>query len=604
MKRRIELLAPAKNKEYGIAAINHGADAVYIAGPKFGAREAAGNEMADIARLADYAHRYYAKAYMVLNTILYDHELEAARRQVYEAYHAGCDALIVQDMGLLEMDLPPIPLFASTQTDNCTPERVKFLQEVGFQRIIMARELSIAEIAAIRQVCSVDLEAFVHGSLCVSYSGRCYISQALTGRSANRGACAQLCRVPYDFYNEKGERIAKQEHLLSMKDLNLSDHLGEMMEAGVSSFKIEGRLKDLSYVKNSTAHYRKKLDAILLQDERYTAASSGQVTTNFDPDPERSFSRGFTTYFAQGRVAGMNAGAAKSTGKFLGTVNACHQKYFTLDRAVSLENGDGICFFTASGQLSGGRVNKVEGEHIYPLTMTGITKGAKIFKNYDRLFDKKLASESATRQIRAEVSVVIDEASVQLCAKDEDGVTTQLHFAHAAEPAKNVERAMQSLREQLGKSGGSMFSFALPDIRCDQPYFFPMAEINQWRRELIQAMEQNRSEGYVRATHRIEANTYPYPAKQVDYTANVANKLAEQFYQRHGVEQAATAYELKGSPQASLMYNRYCVKYEMGLCPKQGAKPTGKLYLVYRDQRLDLQFDCKKCEMTISKHVE
>ena len=336
--------------------------------------------MREIAELCRYAHKFSVKVYLALNTILYENELDEARRIAFDAWNAGCNALIVQDMAFAEMDPPPLPLFASTQTDNCSTEKVKFLQDAGFKRVILARELSLKEIAEIGAETSVELEAFVHGSLCVSYSGRCYMSQVLAGRSANRGACAQPCRLPYDLYSADGRRIAEGKHLLSLKDLNLSDHLEELMEAGVSSFKIEGRLKDVSYVKNITAYYRRRLDAILSGSSRYAKASSGEVKFNFEPDPERSFSRGFTAYFAFGRSVGMNAASSKSQGKYAGTVVSCDKRSFVLDKDV-LENGDGICFFDSEGRLSGTRANRVEIGRVFPLSMSGITTGLKIFRN-------------------------------------------------------------------------------------------------------------------------------------------------------------------------------------------------------------------------------
>ncbi|MDR1130487.1 MAG: U32 family peptidase, partial [Prevotellaceae bacterium] len=351
-KQTVELLAPAKNRESGEAAINHGADAVYIGGSRFGAREAAANSLADVEQLCRYAHKYFARVYLTLNTILYDSELEQAREMIVNAYSAGCDAVIVQDMALLEMDLPPIPLFASTQTDNCSPEKVRFLENAGFSRVILARELSISQIAEIRKSTAIELESFIHGSLCVSYSGRCYLSEVLSGRSANRGSCAQMCRLPFDLYNDSGVKIAGDRHLLSLKDLNMSGYLEDLMLAGVSSFKIEGRLKDISYVKNITAHYRKCIDEILGHSNAYEKASSGKVQLFFEPDVERSFSRGFTSYFAEGRKRGLNAGTAKSKGKYCGTVVSVAKRSFVTDTSGRLTNGDGVCFFDSSGKLS------------------------------------------------------------------------------------------------------------------------------------------------------------------------------------------------------------------------------------------------------------
>lgn len=594
--KELELLAPAKNKEQGIAAINHGADAVYIAGPAFGAREAAANTIHDIELLCQYAHKYYAKTYLTLNTILYDHELEQARELVYQAYNSGCDAIIVQDMALLEMDLPPIPLFASTQTDNYTPEKVKFLEDVGFQRVILARELSLEQIKEISNNTSVDLEAFVHGAICVSYSGRCYLSQMLASRSANRGSCAQLCRLPFDLYNSKGVKIEENKHLLSVKDMNMSAHLADLVDAGVTSFKIEGRLKDMSYVKNITAYYRKCLDNIINKSVKYKRASSGTTKFAFEPDPERTFSRGYTTYFALGRSKGLNAGAAKSVGKYCGKVIACDNKTFKLDTG-DLINGDGICFFDTSGKLTGTRINSVSEGVVSPLSMNGITKGTKIFRNSDRMFDKTLAGESATRKIQVNISLIVSDNSVQITAVDEDGIKAEIKLSHQMEKARNIEKIKDTIINQFSKTGNEIFNFTINSIDCE--YFFPISEINNWRRLLSAKLETQREKSYKRNTFKIAPSTIPYIADNINFTANVSNHLAERFYKRHGVVKIEKAVET-GTIPAKVMFNKYCIKYELGICPvKQGGKETGDLFLHNSGKVLKLKFDCKNCEMSI-----
>jgi putative protease len=595
--QNIELLSPAKNAECGIAAVNHGADAVYIAGLRFGAREAAGNTMQEIAELCRYAHRYSAKVYLTLNTILYENELEEARRLAFEAWNAGCNALIVQDMAFAEMDLPPLPLFASTQADNCSKEKIKFLQDVGFKRIILARELSLKEIAEIRNETSVELEAFVHGSLCVACSGRCYMSQIIAGRSANRGVCAQPCRLPYDLCDDKGRQIAENKYLLSLKDLNLSDHLEKLLEAGVSSFKIEGRLKDLSYVKNITALYRRRLDAILSGSSKYAKASAGEVKFNFDPDPERSFSRGFSKYFAFGRSKGMSAQSSKSQGKYAGTVVSCNKLSFVLDKNV-LENGDGICFFDAEARLSGTRVNRVENGCVFPLSMSGISVGLKIFCNSDRLFDKKLAGESAVRKIKTQINMLINtDKNVALRAVDETGIQVELLFENRGERSKSPEKNEQNIKNLLSKTGNSIFVFEIDKVAGE--YFFPTSEINGWRRTLISKLEEARKQSPERAGCKITPNEIPYISDSVDFTANVSNSLSESFYRRHGVKQIEYAAEC-GTKINTLMFNKYCIKYELGLCPsKQNAKPSGELFLQHGNKKFKLLFDCKNCCATI-----
>jgi putative protease len=596
----IELLAPAKNRETGEAAINHGADAVYIGGSRFGAREAAGNSFADIELLCKYAHRYYAKVYLTLNTILCDSELEQAREMLVRAYDIGCDAVIVQDMALLEMDLPPIPLFASTQTDNYLPEKVKFLQDAGFERVILARELSLQQIAEIRKSTTVELESFVHGSVCVSYSGRCYLSEVLSGRSANRGCCAQLCRLPFDLYDDKGVKIVGSKHLLSIKDLNMSGYLENLIDAGVTSFKIEGRLKDIAYVKNITAYYRKCIDEILNKSDGYKKSSSGSVDLFFEPDVEKSFSRGFTTYFAEGRTQGLNAGTAKSTGKFCGTVVSVDKRSFVMDNADSLANGDGVCFFDSSGKLFGVRVNSVNENTVTPLSMANIRTGTKIFRNFDRLFDKKLAGKSAVRKIHADVSIEISEDVIRIKAGDEDGVDVDTVIPHSSEKTVDSDKMLKTIIEQFGKTGNDIFDFKIECSDCE--YFFPISVINEWRRQLIRSLTVERQTRYKRKESKIVPSDIAYIADEVDFTANVSNSLAERFYRRHGVRKIEKAVEF-GTVPKRLMYNKYCIKFELGMCPiKQDAPKSGNLFLRYADKKLKLIFDCKKCEMSVEKN--
>jgi putative protease len=554
----IELLSPARNRELGEAAINHGADAVYIGANRFGAREAAANSLADIEQLCRYAHRYFARVYLTLNTILYDNELDAAREMVVNAYNVGCDAVIIQDMALLEMDLPPIALFASTQMDNCLPEKIRFLEMLGFSRVILARELSLKQIAEIRKSTSIELESFVHGSLCVSYSGRCYLSEALAGRSANRGNCAQLCRLPFDLYDERGVMIAARRHLLSLKDLNLSGYLKDLITAGVTSFKIEGRLKDLTYVKNITAYYRKRLDAILNKANgsdatSYKKSSSGSVELFFEPDVERSFSRGFTTYFVKGRQRGLNAGTSKSTGKLCGTVVSVATRSFAMDNADALANGDGICFFAFDGRLLGTRVNSVNGNTVTPMSMEGISSGTKIFRNSDRLFDKQLSVTSAVRTIPSRISIDVRPDSVRLNACDEDSIEVNIIIPHAAEKAIDSDKMRETVIAQFRKTGNDIFRFQIDCPVCR--YFFPISVINAWRRRLVDALDNERIRRYKRKESTITRSDVPYISNAVDFTANVSNRLAERFYRRHGVRKIEKAVE-GGTVPTRLMFNK------------------------------------------------
>ena len=602
MGKKIELLAPAKNYECGVAAIQHGADAVYIAAQRFGAREAAGNAIDDIGRLVSFAHRYYARVYLALNTIIYENELEDALRIINEAWNCGCDAVIIQDMGLLEMDLPPIPLFASTQTHNYDIDKIKFLESVGFQRIILARELSLEQIAEIRRQTSINLEFFVHGALCVSYSGQCYMSQAIAGRSANRGVCAQFCRLPYNLLDENGKELASNKHLLSLRDLNLSEQLSRLIESGITSFKIEGRLKDISYVKNITSLYRQKLDLILEGSTKYDKASSGTVTHYFIPDAKRSFSRGFTDYFLNGRNKGLASfDTPKSTGSYLGKVIQTGKDFFTIDSSVSLNNGDGICFADKDGNMAGTRVNKIENRCVYPQTMKGIMPDTSIFRNYDHAFEKLLAKESAVRQIHVNVVIKLTKDFVSVIAVDEDGISAEITKPQNGQQARNPDKARQTLIEQTGKTGGTSFIFDKIEIQAGEILFYPSTEINSWRRELIDRLILKREEAYQRQCGIIKPCNVKFTDNSLTYTANVANSYARRFYRRHGVSNIDDSLETgKTTDETILMFNKYCIKFEMGLCPhKQKAMPVGQLYLQYNDYRFRLLFDCKKCEMKV-----
>jgi putative protease len=610
MLKAPELLAPARDFACGKVAVDSGADAVYMAGPAFGAREAAGNSLHDIEQLANYAHLYYARVYLTLNTILYDNELEAARKLVYEAWNAGCDALIVQDMGLLEIDLPPIPLFASTQTHNSTPEKVKFLQDVGFERVILARELSLAQIAGIRQQTTVDLECFVHGALCVCYSGQCYLSQALTGRSANRGACAQPCRALYDLLDAKGQTIMKDKHLLSLRDLHAASHLEALMEAGISSFKIEGRLKGESYVKNIVALYRREMDR-LLEGKSLESASSGKSIHLFAPDAERSFCRGFTDYFLHHRnpeMTSLHTGKAigQKVGKVVGKVAGVNRSSY-LYEGEPLHNGDGICFFDAQGVLHGANVNQVVTnafqQKITLSTGTGPIRNASIYRNHDRVFELEL-QRNTKRIIAARLTFQANEKQIIITATDEDTVSAILTLSQCGSPAKNKQVATAAIKTQLEKSGNSIFEFTVIGIMQSPVFAYPLALLNGWRRELTDLLLQAREDRRKKSTSKRLPNHTPYPEKTVDYKANVANELARQFYTRHGTTVTAGAFEQKPVATAELMRTKYCIKYALGACQKYGGKAQAikePLYLLNNGKKLRLWFDCRHCEMVITQ---
>jgi putative protease len=606
----IELLAPAKNADFGIAAIDHGADAVYIGGPAFGARANAGNGIADIERLAAHAHRYFAKVFVTLNTILRDDELEEARRMAWQVYAAGADALIVQDMGLLELDLPPIQLHASTQTDIRTLEKARFLQDVGFSQIVLARELTLKEIARIHDGLKVGagetatLEFFVHGALCVAYSGQCYISHAHTGRSANRGECSQACRLPYTLEDEAGRIVAHDRHLLSMKDNDQSANLRQLVEAGVRSFKIEGRLKDLSYVKNITAHYRTLLDEFLDASPEYRRASSGRCTYTFTPRPEKTFNRGATDYFVNERQADIGAfDTPKFSGEAIGAVSRIGPDWIEVDGATTLNNGDGLSFYDSHRELAGLRINRVDGMRLFPNEMPeDLAVGAELFRNRDQEFERALERKSAERRIRVTVHFSETPEGFALRLDDEDGVTATATLAHAREAARNPERALVALGAALGKLGGTDFVAGAIEQKLSQPWFLPAAAINALRRDAIGALEAARAAAYRRPPRATPIEPpATYPEDELSYLGNVLNGAARAFYERHGVALIADAYETNTEKgEVSLMITRHCLRYSFNLCPKEvkGIRPD-PMTLVNGKERLTLRFDCKKCEMHV-----
>ena len=604
MNQRLELLAPAKNLEFGIAAIDHGADAVYIGGPSFGARAAAGNPMADIEKLAAYAHRYQARVLLALNTILRDDDLESACRIAWQAYEAGVDALIVQDMGLLELDLPPLQLHASTQTYNRTPEKVRFLEQVGFSQIVLARELSLAEIRAIAAQTSATLEFFVHGALCVSYSGQCTISHAMTGRSANRGECAQMCRLPYALAGADGKLIAQDKHLLSLKDNDQGANLAALIEAGIRSFKIEGRLKDLAYVKNITAHYRQRLDAVMAEAPQHRAAASGRCSFTFQPQPEKTFNRGATDYFVNDRQADIAAfDTPKFAGAPIGTVTAVGRNWLDVASNAPLNNGDGLSYFDAKQELAGLRINRVEGRRLFVAAVpAGLAAGTPLYRNHDQEFARLLDKKSAERRIGVRMRLTEAPVGFVLHLEDEDGIAVAAPLPHAKEAAQNFERAQATLRDNLGKLGNTVFHADAIAIDFTQPWFIPASSINTLRRDAVAQLEAARLAAY-RRPPRATAVEPPaaYPQDELSYLGNVFNRKARAFYARHGVTLIADAYECNNETgEVALMITKHCLRYSFNLCPKQvkGIRPD-PMTLINGAEKLTLRFDCKRCEMQV-----
>lgn len=600
-QRKIELLSPAKNLECGIEAINHGADAVYIGAPKFGARSDASNSLEDITSLVNHAHLFNARIYVTLNTILKDEELKPAEEMAWALYNAGVDALIVQDMALLKMDLPPIPLHASTQIDNRTPEKVKFLKEAGFDQIVLARELSLDQIKAIHDQCDVSLEVFVHGALCVSFSGQCYISQATYGRSANRGECAQCCRLPYNLIDADGNVIIKNKHLLSLKDLNQSEYLEQLLDAGVTSLKIEGRLKDITYVKNVTASYRKKLDIIFAKRVEYTRSSLGTCTFDFTPQPDKSFNRGFTNYFLFGRTKDIfSFDTPKSLGEEMGKVKELRGNYLTVAGVKSFNNGDGVCFLNEQNDLTGFRVNRVEDNKLFPHEMPDVKPGTVLYRNHDQEFEKLLSRKSAERKVAVDILLSENESGFVLNITDEEGNRANYIIEREKEQARTPQT--ENLKNQLGKLGNTPFLARTIEVQFTDNWFLPASVLTDARRVVTDVLVLERKNNYQRKEIQIKKTVHPYPQKQLIYIGNVMNAEATSFYKEHGVEQIAPAYEKLPVKNVPLMFCKHCIRYSMGWCPvyhKKSSPYKEPFYVVNDNKKFLLNFDCRNCEMRL-----
>lgn len=608
--RSIELLAPARDADCGIEAIRHGADAVYIGGPSFGARAAAGNSVADIACLCDFAHLFGARVYVTLNTILYDEELSAAKQLVWDLWRAGADALIVQDLALLQLELPPIALHASTQMDNCTSDKARWLEAAGFRQIVLAREMSVAQIRDIAAAVSVPVEVFIHGALCVSYSGRCYASEYCFHRSANRGSCAQFCRLAFDLLDDRGHTLVRDRHLLSLRDMNRSDSLEELMDAGACSFKIEGRLKDAAYVKNVTAHYRQRIDEILeRRSADYRRSSYGTSHLTFTPDASRSFNRGFTDYFLHGRAAQpiSTPYSPKAIGPVVGRVTRTVRKGFTyapVSPATSpITAGDGLCFIGKDGKLQGFRVNKVEDDAVIPATRTNVPTGTVLHRSLDYALDRTLARPTGKRTLAASVTLREIAKGYALDLSDESGCHISLSFACVHESARSPQHA--AIERTLSKTGDTCFRIEETDVRLQGERFIPASTLSEWRRTACDALLRCHRMSY----QRDRAGT-PSPEKlrsllpqELSYTANVANHMARDFYLSQGVREVAPAFErhVPDGP-AVLMTCRHCIRHDLGICLKDSGSPSRPLSLRLPDGRtFPLRFDCKRCEMQVLK---
>ena len=637
---KIELLSPAKNLEVGLAAINHGADAVYIGGPSFGAREKVGNSIEDIEKLCNHAAIFDAKVYVTLNTLLFDNELEQARKIAWDCYNAGVDALIVQDMALLMMDMPPIALHASTQCNNTPAEKVKFLEDVGFKQVVLARELSINEIKEIRAKTTVPLEFFVHGALCVSYSGQCYLSHVIGRRSANRGACAQPCRLVWNLEDEKGNTLIANRHLLSLRDMNNSKNLEELIDAGITSFKIEGRLKDADYVKNTTAYYRQALDEIIARRQDLARSSRGISTPSFVPNLEKSFSRGFTDYFIHGRQKNIDSPfTPKSMGEHIGEIKKIDGKRLTvkLKEGITLHNGDGLCFLDENNELQGFNVNGVEGEvvlcskEISPLPAVGrndvkkavISSGVKrsreisLYRNFDIVWQRSVDASTGNRKLSINLEFSENSEGFKLTAVNEN-VSVSLQCPK--DIAKNPEKALETIRTKLSQWGDTKFVVESVDIQLDTIYFISASVLGEMKRQLVTELENTLVERHRQGSRHFDrpqgaekshsfAGDFSTPLRSarndglddhLSYLGNVTNSLSRQFYENHGITHIDDGME-KTMPEGEtvVMTTKHCIRYANGMCAKETGKPATPLYICNERGRFRLDFDCKNCQMKV-----
>ena len=610
----LELLAPAKNIETGMAAIDHGADAVYIGADRFGARQAAGNSVDDIKKLCDYAHRFLAHVYVTVNTIVFNSEINDTVKLINELYEAGVDAVLVQDMGLLNSKLPPITLHASTQTDNRTVEKVKWLAGLGFKRVVLARELSYDEIKEIhRQVPGVELEVFVHGALCVSYSGVCYASQHCFARSANRGECAQFCRMKFDLEDADGKTIVRQAHLLSLKDMAQIDNMEALAEAGAVSFKIEGRLKDVEYVKNVTAAYSMRLDEIVSKNpDKYCRASAGKVRYNFTPNLNKTFNRGFTDYFFNGRQPEIASFyTPKAMGEYVGKV-----KDFVGNNGIrvagtsSFANGDGLCFINNARELQGFRINRAEGNHLYPSEIpAGLRRGTALYRNNDMNFSKQLSGNSAERKIDVDITISSCDNGYKIEFDTYNGIKAVKEFEYDKQKANKPQS--DNICRQLSKLGNTVYQASSVNVPQDVAgEFIPSSVLTEMRRAMTEEcdarLEEYRKSLNVKESYDGNADVNGANAPEYSkhgYLYNIANDSAQKFYAAHGLKSPVRAFELTGGDGGPIMQCRHCIRYSLGYCVRRGGeRPTWKepLTLVLGDgRRFRLEFYCAECQMNV-----
>ena len=602
---KIELLAPARNLDCGREAIIHGADAVYIGASRFGARAAAGNSIEDIAELVHFAHIYHARVYVTVNTILKDSELSETEALIWQLYEIGVDAILVQDMAVLRMHLPPIALHASTQMDVRSVEKVRFLAQCGFSRAVLARELSLDEIRAIHDACpDIELECFVHGALCVSYSGQCYASEHCFGRSANRGECAQFCRLPFDLVDSSGNVLIHDKHLLSLKDMRRIESLEELVDAGVVSLKIEGRLKDMAYVKNVTSAYSLKLNSIIGRRSDLIRSSSGEVSYYFEPNLSKSFNRGFTDYFLHGEAGDICAyNSPKSIGEFMGVVTKCGPGWLAVNGG-EFHNGDGICLSDVRGEMRGCRVNKVESDRLYLFADfqhdVSFPTGTAVYRNYDKEFDRLLSGKTAERSIPVRICFYDTDDGFRVQMTDTEGNSAEACtlFKH------QVARVCQTdnICTQLSRLGGTVFRAQGVTVDMSGDWFVPSSLLSEMRRNAVSGLYALRQKSMKRLVRREPEDDAGYPAGSLTYLGNVMNDSARSFYLSHGVRDIADAYEMRHRDDAAIMFCRHCIRRSLGWCSSKERKYNGQgaLFLKLSDGRLfRLEFDCRNCRMMV-----
>ena len=597
-KRYIELLSPARNYDAAIAAIDCGADALYIGAESFGARRGATNTTDDIARVVDYAHLFGVKVFVTLNTILYERELKEAEALARRLIAIGVDALIVQDMAYREMNLP-VELHASTQVCNMTPEGAKFLEDSGFSRVILERALSLEEIKAIREATEVDLECFIHGAICVGHSGRCYLSRSQSSRSGNRGECSQPCRLTYDLVTERGEKLISGKHLLSVKDFDLSERIGDLIDAGVVSFKIEGRLKDDNYIKNVVSYYRRKIDEAIASRPECQRASVGRSEIEFDPDPKKSFTRDGGEYMFAGKRAGVASFLTpKAVGEYVGCVATTSKRDFRIVGKVSLNAGDGICVITPEG-IVGTNVNRVEGNTIEPNRMEGIKAGMEVYRNYDHRFTQAVERSRTRRAVEAKCSLILSAEGISATYTDEEGLSVSVARSMALDGSKSVEKMRAVAEEQMAKSGDSIFRVVSVDV-VGAEWFATAKMLAEVRREALSMLAAKRMTRTMEHNIRTDSGEARFPVQRLGAEYNVVNSLSRRFYLKHGVEHIIDGLDLWATTLGErVMESSYCLRREIGECLKKGTKLRERLYIEHGRHRYRLDFDCAKCRMSL-----